>query len=102
MRSNPTSASLDVVRYIHYDTIHGTTGDERPLRVLCCGYSLGGSLATLAAVWSALQMPMADIRCVTLQAPKCVDMVIVLLLMTWCHRPAAIDCRLFFVTLRIC
>lgn len=52
------------------DSINHILNEERPLRVLCCGYSLGGALATLASVWIALQMPMADIRCITFQAPK--------------------------------
>ncbi len=58
------------------DTINHILNDERPLRVLCCGYSLGGALATLAAVWVALQMPMADVRCITFQAPKYVVIVV--------------------------
>jgi predicted lipase len=40
------------------------SGGKTPTRVLCCGHSLGGALATLGAAWSAFEYPDADIRCV--------------------------------------
>lgn len=40
-----------------------------PVRVLCCGHSLGGALATIASVWAALTYPDADVRCVTFGSP---------------------------------
>jgi hypothetical protein len=43
---------------------------SEPTRVLCCGHSLGGALATLGAVWASFQFPNADIRCITLGSPR--------------------------------
>ncbi|KAL3130729.1 hypothetical protein ABBQ38_000076 [Trebouxia sp. C0009 RCD-2024] len=43
---------------------------QTPTRVLCCGHSLGGALATLGATWAALQYPQADIRCITFGSPR--------------------------------
>lgn len=41
-----------------------------PRRILCTGFSLGGGLATVAALWAALTVPTADVRCVTFGAPR--------------------------------
>jgi hypothetical protein len=41
-----------------------------PTRVLCCGHSLGGALATLGAMWASYEFPDADIRCITLGSPR--------------------------------
>lgn len=46
------------------------SGRSEPTRVLCCGHSLGGALATLAATWAAMEYPKADIRCITLGSPR--------------------------------
>ena len=34
------------------------------------GFCIGGSLATIAACWAALQSPTSDVRCVTFGAPN--------------------------------
>ena len=36
-----------------------------PRRIICCGYCFGGGIATLAATWASLQVPTADVRCIT-------------------------------------
>ena len=36
-----------------------------PARVMCCGHSLGGALATLCAAWAAGQFPMAQVSMLT-------------------------------------
>lgn len=41
-----------------------------PRRILCTGFSLGGGLATIAALWAALAVPTADVRCITFGAPR--------------------------------
>eukprot|EP00892_Ulva_mutabilis_P000708 jgi/Ulvmu1/10638/UM066_0018.1 len=46
------------------------SGGVTPTRVLCCGHSLGGALATLAAAWAAYEYPRADVRCITLGSPR--------------------------------
>jgi hypothetical protein len=51
------------------DTAHKVSGGKTPLRVLCCGHSLGGALATIAALWAGLTYPSADIRCITFGSP---------------------------------
>ena len=33
------------------------------------GFCVGGSLATIAACWAALQSPTSDVRCITFGAP---------------------------------
>lgn len=38
-------------------------------RVLVTGYAHGGALAAVAAPWLALLMPVADVRCITFNAP---------------------------------
>jgi predicted lipase len=43
---------------------------SEPTRVICCGHSLGGALATLAAAWASCQYPDADVRCITLGSPR--------------------------------
>ncbi|KAL0041862.1 hypothetical protein WJX79_007144 [Trebouxia sp. C0005] len=50
--------------------IEQLSGGRVPTRVLCCGHSLGGALATLGATWAALQYPQADIRCITFGSPR--------------------------------
>ncbi|DBA83613.1 hypothetical protein WJX77_012231 [Trebouxia sp. C0004] len=50
--------------------IEQLSGGRFPTRVLCCGHSLGGALATLGATWAALQYPQADIRCITFGSPR--------------------------------
>ena len=45
-------------------------GDLIPRRVLCTGYCGGGAMATVAAVWMALQCPTADVRCITFGSPR--------------------------------
>jgi hypothetical protein len=45
------------------------TGHTPPRRVLLTGWCMGGSLATIAAPWAALQCPTADVRCITFGAP---------------------------------
>ncbi|KAL4450178.1 hypothetical protein ABPG77_010847 [Micractinium sp. CCAP 211/92] len=42
-----------------------------PSRIICCGHSLGGAVASIASVWAALQWPHADVRCFSFGAPKC-------------------------------
>jgi predicted lipase len=39
-----------------------------PRRVTCTGYSLGGSLASLAACWASYTLATADVRCITFGA----------------------------------
>ena len=34
------------------------------------GFCVGGSLATIAACWAALQSPTSDVRCITFGAPR--------------------------------
>lgn len=46
------------------------SGGATPSRVLCCGHSLGGALATLASAWASYEYPDADVRCVTLGSPR--------------------------------
>ena len=46
------------------------SGGATPTRVLCCGHSLGGALATLASAWASYEYPDADVRCVTLGSPR--------------------------------
>lgn len=43
---------------------------QEPRSVLCAGYCVGGTLATLASPWSALRWPNADVRCITVGSPK--------------------------------
>ena len=50
-------------------TAHKVSGGKTPLRVVCCGHSLGGALATIAAFWAGLTYPSADIRCITFGSP---------------------------------
>ena len=45
-------------------------GGLTPRRILCTGYCGGGAMATVAAVWMALQCPTADVRCVTFGSPR--------------------------------
>ena len=41
-----------------------------PYRIKCVGFCLSGMAATVAALWSALLFPSADVRCITLGAQK--------------------------------
>eukprot|EP00891_Asterochloris_glomerata_P009139 jgi/Astpho2/9139/Aster-07787 len=52
------------------DCVKMATGDLIPRRVLCTGYCGGGAMATVAAVWMALQCPTADVRCITFGSPR--------------------------------
>ena len=45
-------------------------GAPPPTRIICCGHSLGGAVASLASVWAALQWPLADVRCFSFGSPK--------------------------------
>ena len=40
-------------------------GGVTPRRITSVGYCTGGSVASLAAVFAALQCPTADVRCIT-------------------------------------
>ena len=40
-------------------------GGVTPRRITAVGYCVGGSVASLAAVFAALQCPTADVRCIT-------------------------------------
>lgn len=51
-------------------TLDELSGGAVPTRVLCCGHSLGGALATLAGAWAAYEYPRADVRCITLGSPR--------------------------------
>ncbi|KAK9818390.1 hypothetical protein WJX72_011847 [[Myrmecia] bisecta] len=52
------------------NAIRRITRGRPPRRIICTGFCMGGSLATLGAVWAALQSPTADVRCITFGAPK--------------------------------
>ncbi len=41
------------------------TGGVTTRRITSVGYCVGGSVASLAAVFAALQCPTADVRCIT-------------------------------------
>eukprot|EP00850_Spirogloea_muscicola_P012511 SM000081S22645 [mRNA] locus=s81:304371:308947:+ [translate_table: standard] len=41
-----------------------------PTRIVCCGHSLGGALATVAAPWFAQTYPEAEVRCITGGSPR--------------------------------
>ncbi len=41
------------------------TGNVAPRRIVCVGFCVGGSVATLTATWSAVQWPTADVRCIS-------------------------------------
>lgn len=47
----------------------GDAGDSTPRRIIMTGFCVGGSLATIAACWAALQSPTSDVRCITFGAP---------------------------------
>lgn len=40
-------------------------GNVAPRRIVCVGFCVGGSVATLAATWAAVQWPTADVRCIS-------------------------------------
>eukprot|EP00850_Spirogloea_muscicola_P005886 SM000027S09667 [mRNA] locus=s27:665081:669738:- [translate_table: standard] len=44
--------------------------DRIPTRIVCCGHSLGGALATVAAPWFAQTYPEAEVRCITGGSPR--------------------------------
>lgn len=78
-----------------------TSGNVAPRRVVCVGFCIGGSIATLTAPWVAVQWPTADVRCISFgssavgnaaftTAFKYVSCYFALLLiMESCHCPAA-------------
>ena len=41
-----------------------------PVRVNVTGHSLGAGVASICAVWAALQFPTADVRLITFGSPK--------------------------------
>lgn len=43
-------------------------GGITPRRITCVGYCLGGAVANLTALFTALQYPTADVRCITFGA----------------------------------
>lgn len=43
-------------------------GHVAPRRIVCVGFCVGGSVATLAATWAAIQWPTADVRCISFGA----------------------------------
>ena len=49
--------------------ISDNAGDSTPRRIIMTGFCVGGSLATIAACWAALQSPTSDVRCITFGAP---------------------------------
>ncbi|CAK0771966.1 hypothetical protein CVIRNUC_003915 [Coccomyxa viridis] len=51
------------------ETVKELTGDSTPRRIIMTGFCVGGSLATIAACWAALQSPTSDVRCITFGAP---------------------------------
>ncbi len=52
------------------ETLARINGGAPVTRVLCCGHSLGGGLATIGSAWAALAYPDADIRCITFGSPR--------------------------------
>ena len=44
-------------------------GGTPPRRISTIGFCIGGSVATLAATWAAVQWPTADVRCISFGAP---------------------------------
>lgn len=62
-------STVDPQRSVH-SALSSISGGATPVRVICCGHSMGGALATLGATWAALQYPGAEIRCITFGAPR--------------------------------
>ncbi|BDA46012.1 probable lipase at C-terminar half [Coccomyxa sp. Obi] len=52
------------------ETVKELTGGRTPRRILLTGFCVGGSLATIAACWAALQSPTSDVRCITFGSPN--------------------------------
>lgn len=48
--------------------IDDMTGHVAPRRIVCVGFCVGGSVATLSATWAAIQWPTADVRCISFGA----------------------------------
>jgi hypothetical protein len=48
-------------------------GDVSPRNIELCGHSLGGALATLCALWCAMEWENADITCLTIGSPRVGD-----------------------------
>ncbi len=48
--------------------LHVNAGHVAPRRIVCVGFCVGGSVATLAATWAAIQWPTADVRCISFGA----------------------------------
>ncbi|KAK9818137.1 hypothetical protein WJX72_007701 [[Myrmecia] bisecta] len=62
----PTELGQESLTY----AIRRITRGRPPRRIITTGFCMGGSLATLGAVWAALQSPTADVRCISFGAPK--------------------------------
>ncbi|KAK9814603.1 hypothetical protein WJX72_008506 [[Myrmecia] bisecta] len=52
------------------DVLNYLSGGATPAHILITGHSLGGGLATLAAMWATIQWPEADVTCVTFGSPQ--------------------------------
>ncbi|KAL6408082.1 lipoxygenase [Ilyonectria robusta] len=61
----------DLLEHIR-NLLEGTKRAE-PTKIQVCGHGLGGALATLCALWCAIQWKDANITCVTLGSPKVGD-----------------------------
>ncbi|DBA70391.1 TPA: hypothetical protein ACH3X2_011807 [Trebouxia sp. C0005] len=48
--------------------IDDMTGHVAPRRIVCVGFCVGGTVATLSATWAAIQWPTADVRCISFGA----------------------------------
>ena len=63
------TSTVDPQRSVH-SALSAISGGVSPVRVVCCGHSMGGALSTLGATWAALQYPGAAVRCITFGAPR--------------------------------
>ncbi|KAH7159367.1 Alpha/Beta hydrolase protein, partial [Fusarium sp. MPI-SDFR-AT-0072] len=61
----------DLLKHI-CNLLEGTRGADRTM-IQVCGHGLGGALATLCALWCAIQWKDAKITCVTLGSPMVGD-----------------------------
>jgi hypothetical protein len=59
------------------EVVEEFTQGRAPLRIVCSGHSLGGALATIAALWASYSWPEASISCYTFGSPLvgCTDFV---------------------------